>query len=90
MTDESMLKKAEQRADEKIGFYKHLGGFVVGNLCLFLLNAITSFGEWWFYWITVLWAIGLIVHFSRVFIFTGRIEDNRDAMIEKELERMKK
>ena len=48
MTDD-LYKKAEKRADAKLGFYHHLYGFITGNVILFVLNALTSFGSWWFY-----------------------------------------
>lgn len=90
MSDDELYKKAARRADEKIGFYKHLYAFIGVNLFFIILNVITSPGEWWFYWITGLWAIGLIFHLFRAFVLTGNIEDNRDKMIEKEMEKMKK
>lgn len=90
MTDD-LYKKAEKRADAKLGFYHHLYSFITVNVILFVLNAITSFGSWWFYWITVLWAIGLIIHFLKVFVFSAKLDDDyRDQMIEKEMEKLKK
>lgn len=89
MSDE-LYKKAEKRADEKIGFYRHLYAFITVNLGFFILNAITSFGEWWFYWITGLWAIGLAFHFLKAFVFAEKIDIDRDKLIEKEMEKMKK
>lgn len=90
MSEDSLYRKAEKRADEKIGFYKHFYSFVVVNVILFALNAITSFGDWWFYWVTIFWGIGLLAHFLRIFVLTGKLDDNREKMIEKEMERMKK
>ena len=88
MSDDDLYRKAEKRADEKIGFYKHLYSFVGVNIFFIIINFIFSPGEWWFYWITGLWAIGLIFHFLKVFVLYG--EDKRDKMIEKEMERMRK
>ena len=91
MSDDDLYRKAEQRADAKIGFYHHLIGFIVANLFLFAINAIFSWGDWWFYWITVFWGIGLIIHFLKVFVFAKKIDgDYREKMIEKEMEKMKK
>ena len=94
---EDLYKKAEKRADAKLGFYHHLYGFITGNVILFVLNAITSFGNWfspgnwWFLYITALWGIGLIIHFLKVFVFSAKLDDDyRDQMIEKEMEKMKK
>lgn len=90
MSEDDLYRRAEKRADEKIGFYKHLYSFIGANLVLFVLNAITSWGEWWFYWITLFWGIGLVIHFLKTFVLIGKLEDNRDEMIRKEMEKMKK
>jgi hypothetical protein len=95
MSDE-LYEKAARRADEKIGFYKHLYSFVGVNVLLFIINVVTNFlnpgneGGWWFYWVTLFWGIGLLIHFVKTFILTERLDDNRDAMIEKEMEKLKK
>ena len=55
------------------------------------MNLVFSPGEWWFYWITALWGIGLIFHFLRTFVFSRKLDEGtRDRMIEKEMEKMKK
>ena len=90
MSDDKLYKKAEQRADAKIGFYHHLYGFITANIVLFILNAVTSFGEWWFYWITFIWAIGLILHFLKVFVLADKLDVDRDRLIEDEMKKMKK
>ena len=93
MSDESLYRMAEKRADEKIGFYKHLSSYVVVNVILIVLNFLTlgnSQGEWWFYWISIFWGIGLLAHFLRVFVFSGKLDDNREEMIQKEMEKLKK
>lgn len=95
MSDDSLYRMAEQRADEKIGFYKHLYSFIGVNILLFVVNVFTSWqsgewGNWWFYWVTLFWGIGLVIHFLRVFVFNNKLDDNRDKMIEKEMEKLRK
>ena len=90
MSDEELYRRAEKRVDEKIGFYRHLYSFVTVNVILFAINALTSFGDWWFYWVTIFWGIGLVAHFVKTFVVTGKFDENRDKMIEKEVEKMKK
>lgn len=90
MSTDDLYKRAARRADEKIGFYKHLASFIVVNVVLAIINLLTGNGELWFYWITAFWGIGLIGHFVKVFIVNGRLEDNREDMIQKEMEKMKK
>lgn len=91
MSENELYRKAEKRADEKIGFYRHLYSFIAVNALFIIMNAVFSPGEWWFYWITGLWAIGLISHFLKVFVFDAKANgDYRDKLIEKEMEKMKK
>lgn len=93
MTDESLYRRAEKRADEKIGFYKHLGSFITVNVILIVLNFLTldkGDGGWWFYWISIFWGIGLLAHFLRVFVLNGKLDDSREEMIQKEMEKLKK
>ena len=94
MSDDDLYKRAEKRADEKIGFYKHLYSFAGVNIMLFVINLVTNIasgeGGWWFYWVTIFWGIGLIFHFLKTFVFSNKLEDNREHMIEKEMEKLKK
>ena len=94
MSEDNLYRIAEKRVDEKIGFYRHLYSFVGVNAFLFIVNLITNFlshsNEWWFYWITIFWGIGLLIHFLKTFVFTKSLEDKRDKMIKKEMEKMKK
>ncbi|WP_407423682.1 2TM domain-containing protein [Methanobrevibacter sp.] len=92
MSEESLYRRAEKRADEKIAFYKHLFSFIGVNLMLIILNFLTlgNGDGWWFYWITIFWAIGLLVHFLKVFVLNGKLDGNRDEMIEKEMEKLRK
>ena len=91
MSDKELRSKAEKRADEKIGFYRHLHSFITVNIIFIIMNVIFSPGEWWFYWITGFWGIGLITHFLKVFVFNKKLDENyRDKMIEKEMGKMKK
>lgn len=88
MSENELYRKAEKRVEEKLGFYHHLYAFIAVNVVFFLMNLIFSPGEWWFYWITALWAIGLIFHFFKTFVMYDGTR--RDEMIEKEMEKMKK
>lgn len=88
MSEEDLYNKAEKRVDEKIGFYRHLYSYIIVNVVFIVMNVIFSPGEWWFYWITVFWGIGLIGHFVKVFVIAD--DSKRDKMIEKEMEKMKK
>jgi hypothetical protein len=61
---------AKRRADELQGFYIHLTIYVLVNLGLFVINAVTrgDGGAWWFYWPLMGWGIGLLIHAGTVFL----------------------
>ena len=88
MDENDLYKKAEKRADEKISFYHYLYGFIAANAFLFIINFLFSPGHWWFYWVTIVSGIGLVFKFLQTFVF-NEVTD-RDRMIEKEMEKMKK
>ena len=88
MTESDLYRRAEKRVDEKISFYRHLYSFIGVNIVFIIMNIVFSPGEWWFYWITGLWGIGLIFHFLRVFVFPEKID--KDRMIEEEMRKMQK
>lgn len=67
-----------------------MSGFAVVNVILIALNLLTSPGELWFYWVTVFWGIGLLGHFIKAFVLSDKLEDNREEMIQKEIDKMKK
>jgi 2TM domain len=63
---------AKQRAQNLQGLYIHLIVYAVVNAGLFAINALTrgDGGNWWFYWVSLIWGIGLLIHlatFLRVF-----------------------
>ena len=45
MSADDLYKRAARRADEKIGFYKHLASFIVVNVVLAIINLLTGNGE---------------------------------------------
>ena len=90
MSDDDLYRRAEKRVDEKMGFYKHLVSFITVNIFLIIINVLTSPGEWWFYWVTVFWGIALLIHFLRIFLLNDKLDGDREEMIKKEMEKMKK
>ncbi len=50
---ERRYEQAHARVQALKGFYVHAGAFVVINIALFVINALTgglAGGVWWFYW----------------------------------------
>ena len=91
MSESDLYSRAEKRVDEKMDFYRHLYSFVAVNIVLIVINVLFSRGEWWFYWVTLFWGIGLVSHYLKTFVFFEKFDENyRDQMIEKEMEKMRK
>ncbi|MEM9624288.1 MAG: 2TM domain-containing protein [Pseudomonadota bacterium] len=63
-------EQARERIEELKGFYAHLAAYVAVNVCLVLLNLITSPGYLWFFFPLFGWGIGLAIHAVNVF-WTG-------------------
>ena len=55
-------EQAKERVQELKGFYMHLASYVLVNVFLFLINLLTSPGDWWFYWPLLGWGIGVVAH----------------------------
>ena len=84
-------EKARKRVLKKKEFYQHLGSYVIMSIFFFVLNATTSFGNWWFYWPMLGWGIGLAFHYVDVFGIPGVGELSKEweeKAIEEELRKM--
>ena len=87
--DEKRYKLAQQRVGDIKKFYSDLIGYVVVNVILFIIDFLTSPGDWWFYWVTLIWGALLIGHAVKVFAFGGIgskkwEEDKIKEMLDKE------
>lgn len=69
--DDNRYEQARRRVEEKKGFYKHLGTYVIVITFLFLLNVFSSAGHLWFVYPALGWGIGLVSHYFRVFGLPG-------------------
>ena len=82
MAESELYSRAEKRVDEKMDFYRHLYSFIAVNIILIVINVLFSRGEWWFYWVTLFWGIGLVSHFLKTFVFFEKFDEKyRDQMI---------
>jgi len=78
-------KEAKKRVKSKKEFYEHLTVFAVMSVFFFLLNALTAFGSWWFYWPILGWGLGVLFHYFEVFGFPG-IPDMSKEWEEREIQ----
>jgi uncharacterized membrane protein YgdD (TMEM256/DUF423 family) len=71
MNDEAHAK-AKKRVQDLKAFYSNLATYVVINIVLIIINLVTSPHKLWFYWVTIFWGIGLLLHASKLFVFKGK------------------
>jgi hypothetical protein len=92
---EALEADAEARARRRLAaekaFYVHLATYVAVIGGLFLIDAVTGPG-WWFYWPALGWGVGVLVHGAATFGIGGFVgadwEDRRlRELIQQERER---
>jgi len=71
MNDQVTRDEAKQKAQAVKEFYQHLTVYAVVNVLLFVINLVTSRGNWWFYWPLLGWGIGVVAHGLTVFLGSG-------------------
>lgn len=88
---EDQIEIAKKRVKEKKEFFEHLSSFLTMSGFFFLLNAITSFGQWWFFWPILGWGIAVILHYFSVFGIpgVGHLDKNWEQQaLKKELDKL--
>ena len=83
-------QRARKRVEDLKGFYIHLSMYLMVNIGLFLIDALTS-DSWWFYWPLIGWGIGLAAHAFAVFVEESRFarewEDRKLRQVMREQDR---
>jgi len=78
---ESVEQRARRRLRAEKGFYVHLVIYVIVISGLFVINALTGHGRWWFVWPAIGWGIGLTIHalstFGMISVLGRDWEDRR-------------
>jgi hypothetical protein len=88
MSDEQIYEIARQRVKARKDFYGHLASWVIVNVILIIVWALTIPGGYpWFLWPLCIWGIFVFVHFLRAFVFKPKSEI---SAIEKEAEKIRK
>ncbi len=92
MMNDKKYEKAKKRVEELKSFYGNLATYVAVNAVLIIINFVTSPGSLWFYWVTIFWGIGILIHASKVFIFKGKFlgEEWEEKKIKEILEKEEK
>ena len=89
MSEEEIYQKARARVEEKKGFFTHLIVYILINILLVIIWALTGADFPWFLFPLGGWGIGLIFHFLGVFVFNRQTDWERRE-IEKEAEKLRK
>jgi len=84
MTNDEQLRAL---AKERVDFRTHLVVFLAVNLLLFAINMLSTPGAWWFYWVTIFWGFGVLMHGFTVYVSGGKYGEA--VMVEKEYQKLK-
>jgi len=88
LSEEEVYEVAKKRVKVKKEFYGHLGAWVVVNILLVLIWALTSPGGYmWFLWPLCIWGLFVLAHFVQAFVFKPSSEK---GAVEKEAEKIRK
>lgn len=85
-SDEDLKSKARKRAEAKVGFYLHLGVYVMVNLFLVVIWWLSGDPYPWFIYPLLGWGIAVVIHF----IYTYRGQGYVEKMTEDEYKKLKK
>lgn len=85
-----LRKRAEERVDRKIKFYRNLKAYVIVNAILAIVNWITVPDFWWVLFPICFWGIGVFVDFLQAYVFVDNLDsDNyRERKIQEEMEKL--
>jgi len=98
MSEKEIYEEAKKRVKAKQRFYRHLGAYLVVNIVLIIVWALSGgttigSGDWtggkWFLWPLTIWGVFVVANFLEVFVFKTSIRREKTA-IEKEIKKMKK
>jgi len=101
LSQEEIYEEAKKRVKDKRRFYNHLGAYLVVNIILIIVWALSgeATNEWsgqgtwtgnkWFLWPLCIWGAVVLINFFQVFVFKTSVHSEKSA-IEKEVEKIKK
>ena len=72
MTNDEKYEEARKRVKELKDFYRNLFTYMGVNILLIVINLLTSPESLWFYWVTIFWGFGILLHASKVFVLKGK------------------
>jgi hypothetical protein len=88
--EDEVVRRAREQVEAKKWFYGHGLIYLVVNLGLVLMWAISTHGFPWFFWSLMGWGIGLLFHYLGVFGIFRAGSAWEEKQVEKETQRLKK
>ena len=89
LSEEEIDRQARKRANAKLGWYLHLGIYVVVNLFIFAMSQHAFGTRPWSLGPLLGWGLGLVLHGLSVFVL-GSGSNLRDRMEEREREALRR
>ncbi len=89
MTD-NIRKRAEEKVDLKIKFYRNLYSYIIVNIILAVINYLFTPHYWWVLYVVFFWGIGVLFNFLKVFVLFEKFDSNeyRERKIQEEMDKM--
>ena len=87
LSEEQIYEEASRKVKAKKGFYGGLATYLVVNVVLIVIWALSGQGYMWFLWPLGVWGVFVLGHFLRVFVFE---KGSDQQAIEKEAEKMRR
>lgn len=85
ISQEEKYSQAVKKVKARKSFYINLINYLIVNLLLALINYINFTGNWWFYWVSIGWGIGIVFHAFSVFGMGGYFGDDWEKKKIKEM-----
>ena len=70
-------ERARKHMEDRAALLVHVALFVVGNIAVWVIDAVTGGGIQWAYWTTIGWSIAIVVHAGVYFLLYGKGNDQR-------------
>jgi len=84
---DEIRRKVEKRYKERQGLIIHFSIYLIVNLMLWILWAVTSLSFPWPMIVTTGWGMGMVAHFLSYYFQYGRGAERREDAIQREVER---
>jgi fatty acid desaturase len=88
LSEQEIYEEARKRVKRKRDFYSHLGAYVIVNIVLVVIWALSGSGYMWFLWPLGIWGVFVLWNFIEVFLLDNVLSEK--SAIDKEIEKMKR